>query len=159
MMTIMLNPKGRLGPGGFWTASLILIAIGAILSILPALNPVLAILGIVSLVLIYPWIVIWVKRLHDAGKSGWLFLVVFVLWLIVSLAVGAFITAQFGPDTDPAAATDLAGMMAAMNETTRATAIPNTIASVVVSLIFVFAGNALLKGDPGPNAYGPPPPR
>ena len=31
-----------------------------------------ALAGIVSFALIYPWIVIWIKRYHDGGKSGWM---------------------------------------------------------------------------------------
>ncbi len=158
LATDMFNPKGRLRASGFQTAALILIAIGAIFSILPVVNPALATLGIVSLVLIYPWVVIWVKRLHDAGKSGWLFLAVLVVWLIVSFAASAWISAQFGPPPDPNAPTDLETIMATMGETARATAVPSTIASVVISVVFVVGLNAILKGDVGPNAYGPPPP-
>jgi uncharacterized membrane protein YhaH (DUF805 family) len=112
-------------------------------------------LSLVSLALIYPWVVIWSKRLHDAGKSGWMFLLVLVLYLVASFAVSYYISQQFGPPVDPNA--DLEQMMAAMTQAAQATAIPSTIASVVISLAFVFAGNALLKGDPGPNAYGPAP--
>jgi uncharacterized membrane protein YhaH (DUF805 family) len=157
-MNTMLNPKGRIGPATFRNAALILIVIGAILSLAPLLNPMLALLGILGLVLIWPWVVIWVKRLHDAGKSGWWFLAVLVLWLIVSVAVSLILTAQFAPASpDLAGSTDFAAIMAAMTEQMSATVVPSTIASVVISLIFVLGANAVLKSDPGPNAYGPPP--
>jgi uncharacterized membrane protein YhaH (DUF805 family) len=155
MTATMLNPGGRLGPTGFRNASLILIVIGTILSILSVLSPAMMMLGFVSLALIYPWVVIWSKRLHDAGKSGWMFLLVLVLYLIATFTVSYFIGQQFGPPVDPNA--DLEQMMATMTATAQATAIPSTVASVVISLAFVFAGNALLKSDPGPNAYGPAP--
>ena len=156
-MNTLLNPQGRIGPVTFRNAAMILIAIGAILSLLPLALPALTALSFVSLVLIYPWVVIWVKRLHDAGKSGWLFLVVLVLYLIASFAASLFISAQFAPAqapvVDPA---DLSVMMANMAAQAQATALPSAIVSVVVSLAFVFAGNALLKSDPAPNEYGPP---
>lgn len=157
LTTDMLNPQGRLGAAKFQTAAFILIGVGAVLSLLPLASPTLGILGIVSLALIYPWVVIWVKRLHDSGKSGWLFLLVLLLYLIVSFAASSFIGAQFGPEVDPATSADFEAMMAVMSESIRLTALPNTIASVVISVAFVFGANAILKGDPGPNAYGPPP--
>jgi uncharacterized membrane protein YhaH (DUF805 family) len=113
-MNTMLNPQGRIGPVTFRNAATILIAIGAILTLLPLALPALTALSLVSVVLIYPWVVIWVKRLHDAGKSGWMFVIVLVLYLIASFA------SSF---------------------------------SVVVSLAFVIAGNALLRSEPVPNAY------
>ncbi len=155
MTTTMLDPKGRLGPTGFRNAALILIAVGTALSILSVLSPALMLLGFVSLALIYPWVVIWSKRLHDAGKSGWLFLLVLVLYLIATFAASYFIGQQYDPPVDPNA--DLEQMMATMTEAAQATAVPSTIASVVISLAFVFAGNALLRSDPGPNAHGPAP--
>jgi uncharacterized membrane protein YhaH (DUF805 family) len=155
MTTTMLDPKGRLGPTGFRNAALILIGVGTILSILSVLSPAMMMLGLVSLILIYPWVVIWVKRLHDAGKSGWLFLLVLLLYLIVTFAASSYIGQQFGPPVDPNA--DFAKMMETMTEVARVTAVPSTIASVVISLAFVFGGNAILRSDPGPNAYGPAP--
>ncbi len=155
-MKTFLSPQGRIGPATFRNAAILLIVIGALLSLLPLLSTALMALSFISLLLIYPWIVIWVKRFHDAGKSGWLFLVVFVLWLIVSMVAGAYISAQYAPALDMTGSTDFSAMMAAVGEQTRATLIPSTIASVIISLVFVLGGNALLKSDPAPNAYGPP---
>ena len=158
-MNTMLNPQGRIGPVTFRNAAMILIAIGAILTLLPlaSASPSLMALSFVSLLLIYPWVVIWVKRLHDAGKSGWMFLVVLVLYLIASYASSLFISAQFAPAQAPVAnPNDLSAMMAGMAAQMRATALPSAIVSVVISLAFVFAGNALLRSDPAPNAYDLP---
>src|SRR5262245_63266199 len=127
-MNTMLNPRGRIGPVTFRNAAMILIAIGAILSLLPLATPALAALSFVSLLLIYPWIVIWVKRLHDAGKSGWMFLVVLVVYLIASYLSSLFITAQFAPPQPPVAdPADLSAVMASMTAQMRAIAIPRAI--------------------------------
>jgi uncharacterized membrane protein YhaH (DUF805 family) len=156
-MKTMLNPQGRIGPITFRNAAMILIAVGAVLSVLPAVSPALTVLSFVSLVLIYPWLVIWVKRFHDAGKSGGMFLGVLVLWLIVSLVATFFISAQFAPPQAPVAnPIDLSAVMATVTAQAQATALPSTIVSAVISLAFVLAGNALLRSDPEPNAYGPP---
>ena len=156
-MNTMLNPQGRIGPVTFRNAAMILIAVGAILSLLPLALPALTALSFVSLVLIYPWVVIWVKRLHDAGKSGWMFVVVLVLYLIASFASSYFISAQFAPAQAPVAnPADLSAAMASMTAQMQAAALPNAIVSVVISLAFVFAGNALLRSDPAPNVYDVP---
>jgi uncharacterized membrane protein YhaH (DUF805 family) len=156
-MNTMLNPQGRIGPVAFRNAALILIAIGAILALLPLALPALTALSFVSLVLIYPWVVIWVKRLHDAGKSGWLFLVVLVLYLTASFGSSYFISTQFAPAQTPAANPgDLSAVMASMAAQAQAVALPSAIVSVLVSLAFVFAGNALLRSDPAPNEYDLP---
>jgi uncharacterized protein DUF805 len=156
-MNTMLNPQGRIGPVTFRNAAMILITIGAILTLLPLALPALTALSFVSLVLIYPWIVIWVKRLHDAGKSGWMFVVVLVLYLIASYVSSLFISAQFAPAQAPVAnPNDLSAVMASMTAQMQATALPSAIVSVVISLAFVFAANALLRSDPAPNAYDLP---
>lgn len=153
-MKTMLNPQGRIDPAAFRDSALILIVIGAILSLLPLVQPALTLLSFISLVLIYPWTVIWVKRFHDAGKSGSMFLVVLVLWLIAGVAANFFITRRFVPAAPPV---DPHNMMASITAQMQATALPNTIVSVANALFFVFIGNALLKSDPEPNAYDPPP--
>ena len=68
-MQTIFNPFGRIGPTTFRNTALILLAIGACLSLLPWVRPDMALLSIASLLLFYPWLVIWVKRFHDAGKS------------------------------------------------------------------------------------------
>lgn len=106
MFDTLLNPGGRIGPVAFRNAALVLIAIGASMGLLPLVWPSL-ILSLVSMVFLYPWAVIWVKRFHDAGKSGSMFLAVFVPWLAVQMTAGWFISRQFGmaspaPGTPPA---------------------------------------------------------
>jgi uncharacterized membrane protein YhaH (DUF805 family) len=155
-MNTLLDPEGRIDPVTFRDAAMILIGIGAVLSLLPLAAPALTMVSFISFVLLYPWLVIWVKRFHDAGKSGWTFLLVLVLWLIVNAGAHSLISAQFAP-AQGAKPTNLPEAMAFITARMQATAIPNTIASVIISLAFVLIGNALLKSDPKPNAYNPPP--
>lgn len=154
--TELLNPQGRLGPKAFQKNGLILVAIGLVISLISAINIVLGgLLGIVSLVLIYPWVVIWVKRLHDAGKSGWLFLLVLLVWLIVSMIVGMIVGMIFASAGVAAGAAGYDSPRAIMSAMQAAT-VPSAICSAIVAVAFVFAGNAFLKSDPGPNKYGAP---
>ena len=155
-METLLNPFGRLGPVTFRNTVLVLILIGACLSLMPLLNPGLAALSFGGVLLLYPSIVIWVKRFHDAGKSGWWFLAVFVVQVIVSLAVNRFIIARFLPPPPPV---DPNFVWQSMVAQMRANALPSTISGVVISLAFALVINEELKPDPQENDYGPPPGR
>src|SRR5581483_10839273 len=94
-MQTILNPFGRIGPVTFRNMAIMLIAIGAMFSLMPLIRPGLALLSFASLLLVYPWVVIWVKRFHDAGKSGKLFLAVLAAWLVTGIAVNRLIVARF----------------------------------------------------------------
>jgi uncharacterized membrane protein YhaH (DUF805 family) len=154
-MDTLFNPKGRIGPVTFRNNALILVGIGVLMGLVPLVwpSPLLAIIG---LVLLYPTAVLWIKRLHDAGKSGWLFLGVFVVQLGLGLAANFLIIRPMAPPQAPVNPGDVAAVMANASAQMQATAIPTTIVSLVIGLAVVLIGNALIKSDPGPNAYGPP---
>jgi uncharacterized membrane protein YhaH (DUF805 family) len=154
-MQTIFNPFGRIGPTTFRNTALVLIAIGACFSLLPWVRPDMALLSLASLLLVYPWVVIWVRRFHDAGKSGKMFLVVLALWLVAGFAANRLIVSRFvtAPPIDPKFV--WASVMAQMH----ANAVPGTIVSVIISLAFALVINEELKSDPAENAYGPPPAR
>ena len=71
MSNLFFSPSGRIGSQDFMKAGVILIAIGAGLSVLKIISPATGLIaGIASLVLLFPWICIWLKRLHNGNKSG-----------------------------------------------------------------------------------------
>jgi uncharacterized membrane protein YhaH (DUF805 family) len=151
-MQTVLNPFGRLGPVAFRNAALVLIAIGACFSLIPLINPGLAALSFCGVLLLYPSIVIWVKRFHDAGKSGWWFLAVFAGQLVAGVVANRFIVARFVPPPPPVDPNFIWQSMVAQMQ---ANAIPNTISSVIISLAFILVINEELKSDPQENKYGP----
>ena len=155
-MQTILNPFGRIGPVTFRNTALLLIAICACFSLSPLINPGLAALSFASFLLLYPSIVIWVKRFHDAGKSGWWYLAVFVAELVIGIAVNRLIVARFLPPPPPV---DPHFIWQSMVAQMQANALPSTISGVIISLAFVLVINEELKSDPAENAYGPPPPR
>ena len=93
LVASMMSANGRMAPADFQKAGLVLVAISFVLGLFPLFLPLIlaGVIGLLSLVLIYPWVCIWSKRLHDAGKSGWLFLVVLVVWIVLGIIVGLFI--------------------------------------------------------------------
>jgi uncharacterized membrane protein YhaH (DUF805 family) len=156
MLGTLFYPMGRIGPATFRNAALVLIAAGACISIMPALAPALWALSFLSFVMLYPWVVIWVKRLHDAGKSGWWFLAILAAMIAASATANHFITARFTP-APPVPGSGPIDIAAVMKAQVVAGALPGTIIGVVISLAFALIINEELKSQPGENAYGEPP--
>ena len=153
MLATLFYPMGRIGPATFRNAALVLIAIGALLNLVPLVY-VSLFLPMVGMVLIYPWAVIWVKRFHDAGKPGWMFLAVLVPWLVVSAGVSWFLSREFG--VAPVTGATPAEAMAHATVQMRTMAIPGTVAATIISLAFALVVNEELKSDPDENAHGAP---
>lgn len=69
MVDLLLNPNGRLARHRFWQGMIILtmtsVVVGAAAWLL---NPIF---GLINYALIFPYICVYGKRLHDAGHSGW----------------------------------------------------------------------------------------
>jgi len=152
-METILNPSGRIGPVTFRNAALLPILAGSLLSILPYFRPDLAMISFASLLLFYPWLVIWVKRFHDAGKSGSLFWAVLAVWLVAGVLANQFLVTLFVPEPPPI---DPNFIWLSMQAQMQANALPATLISAVIALGFVLVVNEELKSDPGENAYGPP---
>ena len=159
MLNTYLSPKGRLNPSDFKKSALTLIVIGVVFSIpeLLGMDSLAALAGIVSFALLYPWIVIWIKRYHDGGKSGWMSLLPIIVYLMATIilmmtmlgdgfmAIEASSTGASQADTEKMAEEMVEGkeMMILL---------ANTALSAVVALGF----NAyLISNDDHENQYGP----
>ncbi|WP_306015804.1 DUF805 domain-containing protein [Oceanicaulis sp. MMSF_3324] len=165
LVASMMSANGRMAPADFQKAGLVLVAIAFVIGLTPLFLPVVAagaLSLIVSLALIYPWVCIWSKRLHDAGKSGWLFLVALVVWFVLLMIVNQIVTVMFGGESARmmAAAMETGNpdaIMQASEASSQATALPSAILSALVSIGMIFGANAVLKQDPEENRYGPVP--
>ena len=141
---LFLSANGRIGQKDFWLGFLIVFVASIVLGLIPILGQ------IAGLLLIYPTVCLYSKRLHDFGKTGWLAALPYgvgaVLMLIMLLAGGA---AFFGMASGSAA--EAGGAMAAVG----------MIGLLAVLAFFVWLGFTLWvglsKGDPAANQYGPPP--
>ena len=160
MLSTYLSPAGRMSPSDFKKSALILIVVGVLFSIPELLgiksNSVLA--SIVSFALYYSWIVIWIKRYHDGGKSGWMCFLPIVVYLMATIILAmtmfgdeiivlfeAFSTGASQADTEKMAEEMVAGkeMMGLL---------ANTALSAVVALGF---NQYLISNDDHENQYGP----
>ena len=142
---LFLKADGRIGRGEFWTGFLILFVLGIVVHFIPVIGQIIAI------VLIYPWVCLFSKRLHDMGKSGWLQLIPFAVWIIgILIAVmtgmgGAIMAMASGSDAQASAGALAGAGLAALV----------LCAAALINLIFLL-WVGLSPSQAGDNAYGPP---
>jgi uncharacterized membrane protein YhaH (DUF805 family) len=148
--TLFLSADGRIGQKDFWVGVLILFVIWLLAPALHILAP------LVWLLLLYPWVCVFAKRLHDFGKSGLLILVPFIVAFVAVMFAGIF-----------GGVTVVSAIWAAAQGGYQPTPWAMLFGALTVALGFLaFAGLVkfifilwvgLSRGDPGPNRYGPPP--
>lgn len=143
---LFLSADGRSAQTEFWIGFAILFVAGLILGMVPLIGQV------ITLLLIYPTVCVFSKRLHDFGKTGWLAALPYaagVVFAIIAFMVGgaAMLTGLAGGGDEAAAAGALAGA--------------GTIVLLALAMFVFYVGFVLWvglsKGDPAPNKYGPPP--
>lgn len=148
-MNLFLSPKGRIGQKEFWIGIVSIFALGVVLGLVIP-NDMAMVESIISIVLLYPGYCVMAKRFQDMGKAPLLaaipyglFAAVYVFALVGVLGMAGGVAGG----SDAAAAGGVAALAGAGLF---------AIIGFVVWLVFViWAG--VSKGDPGPNAYGPPP--
>ncbi len=176
MSNLFFSPSGRIGPSAFLKGIGIIAAISAVVTIIPMFSYSLgSMLALASIVLIIPMFMMVIKRLHDAGKSGWLSILFIlligiiggVLQMMAQKMTGGSAMAELQAATEELA-TSGASFGDIMAETTRmtaelgpniakATAIPSAIAGLVGTMAGAFLTNLILKQDDHENQYGNPP--
>jgi len=165
MGNLLLSPYGRIGSAAFYRGGYILILISVAISLLNLFSPQIGgILSIISYALIYPWVVIWIKRLHNGGKSGWMFLVYMLLYFFVALVGFGMSMSMFGGAEFMQMVTDQvegkitqAEMQAQAEIWARSYMAPILIASISVSVLTMYIGDKTIPVDDNDNQYGPVP--
>ena len=148
--TLFLSAEGRIGRKDFWIGVLILFAVWAIAPVVHILAP------LIWLLLVYPWVCVFAKRLHDFGKSAWLIALPFAVGAVcLSLgvmfgglaALGSVWSLAYGAENPSAWAMMISGfgiMFAFV-----------CLAGLVKLAFLLWVG--LSPGDPAANRYGPAP--
>ncbi|MAK62608.1 MAG: hypothetical protein CMK09_16685 [Ponticaulis sp.] len=99
--SVFFNPQGRIGKGTFWRAFGLLLAANIALSVFTSATPELAlIVMIANLAIIYPNVCVYGKRLHDMGKSAWLYLVAFLASMVAAFLMAYFAAEGGGYDDE-----------------------------------------------------------
>ena len=171
MGNLLFSPKGRIGPNAFLQGLGLVALLSALIGMVPAFNFALgSVLGYVSIFLLFPIFCLLIKRSHDAGKSGWMSIVWFIIILLIGGILGFFASHAAGGDllkemnefSQSAAeegdilavfeiATDYAPRVA------QKTAIPSSIASFAGTMIAGFLINLMVKQETHENQFGPVP--
>jgi len=164
MGNLLFSPSGRIDSASFMKGATLLIIVGVVLGLLPLLSPALAALGIIGLVTIWCWVVLWVKRYHDAGQSGWKCLIPIVLYIIAALVVTTIMTPMFTDAVvaeamaEAEASGDIGALMSAAmagGGITKMGTLIITLVSAAISYGIAFLFNNMIKSDPHDNQFGP----
>ena len=147
--TLFLSPEGRIGQKDYWIGLLILMIVWIVSPVLHILAPVL------WLILLYPWICVIAKRLHDFGKSGWFIMVPVIVGVVcmgLAFVFGGLsvLTAIFAAATE-GAELNWGVFLAALGAMIAFLA----VAGLVKLIFLLWVG--LSSGDRSANRYGPPP--
>ena len=108
MGNLLFSPSGTTSPKDFMAGATFLIAVTLVINLLAVVNFFFNILGLVGLVFIWCWVVLWVKRYRFGGKSGWMCLIPIVLFIVLTLITDSIITPIF---TDPVAQAEIKEIM------------------------------------------------
>jgi uncharacterized membrane protein YhaH (DUF805 family) len=174
MGNLLLSPSGRIGPAAFMKGMIVLAVISGIISLTGLFSfQISKILGFVSFLLIIPLFFLLIKRSHDAGKSGWMSIVWFILWFVIlivfSMILGAVMPSAAEAEMTLAMEARMAGVtgFGEIMEVTKEiadefgptlakqAAIPSAIAGLVATGAAAFLINLINKSDGHDNQFGP----
>ena len=159
---ILFSPNGRIGPASFWRGLIALVGVGIVSQIIQVFGPAMIgiIVGFLSIALIYPYVVLFGKRLHDSGRSAWWFLAIIVVWGIIGYFVGTMMQSMFAPDMKEmleiaAESGSISRVMEVSRQVAKQTFLPGLVSGIAMqgALGYIMAS---LKSEPGSNRFGPP---
>ena len=161
IMGVLFNPNGRIRANQFWQGVIVLIALQIFIQL--GWGYVSSWFILAFFFLVFPYLCVYGKRLHDSGKTAWLFLAFLIGALVLSQVIGMF-TAGFS-NVDQAEFQEkmtilteeenIGGLFALMQEAVRADMLLSFV-TIIANNVIVGFFCARLWSDPYPNAYGDP---
>lgn len=163
--TLFFEPKGRIGPRSFGQGYILLT--GAMLVITALGVTVWPQAAVLQYALVFPYICVFGKRLHDAGQTAWLWGLFLAGYFVISLVASAALLPSLAPEAyaiqlEMQELWEEQGFDAAMQalsqrapEVARSSATVNIISLLIASAITGFVAFRL-PSDPRPNRHGPP---
>jgi len=166
IMGVLFNPNGRIRANQFWQGIIVLAAYLIIINVVGGFLPavIAAILSVSIYLLPYPYLCVYGKRLHDSGKTAWLYLLFFIgffvgFGFVISSSPGfsEFMALYMEAATEGESPQVMQAMMEEfmLGEGGRAMGLRALGYLVAINLIFGFIV-ARMPSDPDANQYGPP---
>ena len=173
MGNLLFSPQGRILKNRFWQGVVVLTVASVIFQAAQVrLGQALGFGGVffffvAGLVLLYMEICVYAKRFHDAGKTGWWVLAVWVGSFIISAVLSAFLSGVFIGEEGRAIQEELAERLAQGEWMIAAEAaerlaqlqLPLTLISLVVNAVIMAFIVGSLPTEPRTNKHGPVPGR
>lgn len=164
IMGVLFNPNGRIQANKFWQGVIVLVGFQIVFAVLPVLGLNIQIIAsFLGFAIIYPYLCVYGKRLHDSNKTAWMFLLFAFGYFVIAL-ISFFFTPGVGEFFSEYMALAQEGdeeAMQALQEQFQAEA--NSGGAVIVQLGGLLVANLLLGfiaarmySDPNTNKYGPP---
>jgi len=164
MGNLLFSPSGRIGSQDFMKGGVALIIVGIVLSLLnmqAILSPTLVTLA--YLLMLFPWVCIWVKRLHNGGKTGFMIFLYIFLYAILVVVFTIVAMMMFGDGEIWNAAMAYSKQEITMDEYMSALegsaasdlSLPVLIGGVVASFLTLVIGDKGTPNDPDENQFGP----
>ncbi len=165
MGNLLFSPSGRINAHSFKRGAVVLLTINVLLWQAWLISMGAGVIAFfASLVLIYCWGCLFAKRFHDAGKSGWIYVLLFFIFLVVSYIIGSVLLGVLSPDIIIEAQDlqenidmdnpDIEYLLSVYDRIFKAMSLPFAISYFAVGAALAFGVNAMLNADPNPNQYG-----
>ncbi len=162
---LFLEPQGRLAPNPFARGLVVLTGVFLIITVLSAV--VSPGLGILQYAVVFPYVCLFGKRLHDAGLTAWLWLAFLAGFGFLNMFLSAILLPMLSPQAFEIQA-EIQKMMQADGFTAAFEALAERAAeyarlSAVTSVAALLLASALtgfsaykMRSDPNTNRHGPP---
>lgn len=172
MGKLLFSPSGRIGQASFMKGAVTLLIVNLVLWQAWHISLGIGILAfLLSFILIYCWGCLFAKRFHDAGKSGWFYLPIFLVFVIITYVFGSVLLGMLSPEiveksqevqdlareVQGQSNPDFGVVFGLYNEIMRAMVLPFSAAYLITGTALALAINALLSSDLEDNQFGPPP--
>lgn len=162
---VLLSSNGRIGPRDFGRGLILLT--GAMMIVQIAAGLVSPAFGMLQYPLVFSYVCVFGKRLHDGGRSAWIYLAFLAGYFVIATLASAILLPVLSPQAFSmqgefqklAQAGDFTAAIEEMakhaQELARAS-ILTTIASFLIASGILGLIGTRLRSDPSSNRFGPP---